>query len=143
MGKNINNYFTSMQQRFGTNDFIVALKPEQIQKSAKERIFREMVRGQIDYSLFGSYYEDPKFLDNLIIAANNEWENSQAIYRALKLLDMNAPGDIIVIRNLQRYEILQYIYSVISSRLYAIKMSGNIGDLTDIAYVLKDYSKHF
>ena len=38
------------------------LKPEQIQRAAKERIFREMARGQIDYGQFGKYYLDGKFL---------------------------------------------------------------------------------
>ena len=137
-----NNYFTTMIQRYNGNvDFILFLKPEQIQKSAKERIFREMARGQIDYSQFGIYFQNGKFLENLIVAANDELINSQIISNALWYYDMNFPGDLNVSRILTKQQMMVKMFTCIYSRLLEVKTTGNIGILTDIAYVLGDISK--
>jgi hypothetical protein len=137
---NQNNYFVSMQRRFNREDFIVCLKPEQIQRSAKERIFREMVRGQIDYSVYGGYFLDSKFLENLLIAADNELRNNSCVAEALGYYDMHVcPGSALVISNKTRYEQLRYIYSILCSRLNALKLTGDIGTLIDIQYVLADF----
>lgn len=138
-----NNYFTTMISRYnGNQDFITFLKPEQIQKSAKERIFREMARGQIDYSQFGNYYLDVKFLENLIVAANDEMIQANVISNALYYFDMQFPGDYTVSRIHARQENLKMIYYTIYTRLCNVKFSNDIGYLTDIQYVLKDISKN-
>ena len=137
-----NNYFTTMISRYnGIEDFIPFLKPEQIQRSAKERIFREMARGQIDYSQFGKYYLDNKFLENMIVAANDELINTEIICRSLLLMDTMYPGDLNVTRVRTRQEVLRFIFNIIYTRLYNVKMTNDIGYLTDIQYVLKDASK--
>lgn len=137
------NYFTNMIKRYnGNTEFVSLLKPEQIQRSAKERIFREMVRGQIDYSLFGIYFENPKFLENLIVAAQNELENYNTIFCALDFYDNTFPGNSNVFYNKGKFIALINIFSVLCDRLYKVKMDGNIGHLTDIQYVLKNYSKY-
>lgn len=133
---NQNNYFTSQIRRFQSEDFITALKPEQIQRGAKERLFREMVRGQIDYTEFGNYFLDSKFLSNLIIAAENELTNNVVISRALEFYDLTFPGQIEVIHNRTKHEALCEIYSVLLDRLNNLQMTGNVGCLTDIQYRL-------
>lgn len=137
-----NNYFTNMTRRFNDPDFIKFLKPEQIQKSAKERIFREMVRGQIDYVENGKYFVDPKFLENLIIAADNELKNNETVFTALQYYDLNFPGQINVVHNLNKYNALRFIFTNILQRLYNVKMTGDIGYLADIQYVLGNYKNH-
>lgn len=142
MAKQINNYFTNMISRYGTEDFVHFLKPEQIQRSARERIFREMVRGQIDFSVHGKYFQDSKFLENLIIAATDELNNNIAVNTALEFYDMNRPGDMIIIRNRVKHSNLVVIYNAIVIRLNNVKFTGNIGYLTDLPYVLKDEIKY-
>lgn len=134
-----NNYFTNMARRFNREDFIVLLKPEQIQRSAKERIFREMVRGQIDYAQFGQYYLDPKFLENLIIAADNELKNNIACATALGFYDLTYPGDALIIHNKSKFDNLTVVYTCILQRLQSLKETGNIGYLTDLQFVLANF----
>lgn len=139
-----NNYFTNMIQKYNGNaDFVLFLKPEQIQKSAKEKIFRDMVRGNIDYAQFGFYYQNSKFLENLIVAANDELINAQVISNALLFFDTYNPGDLNVARIRTKQQMLVNIFSCIYTRLMQVKMSGDIGFLTDIQYVLKDYAKNY
>lgn len=137
-----NNYFTSQIKRFQSEDFIMALKPEQIQRSAKERIFREMVRGQIDYTQFGKYFLDNKFLSNLIIAADNELTNNAVVSSALELYDLTYPGQIEVVRNRAKHTNLCTIYRVLLDRLNAVQLTGNVGCLTDIQYVLNGIKQY-
>lgn len=141
---NQNNYFTNIINRFnGDEDFVWRLKPEQIQKSAKDRIFREMIRGQIDYSLYGKYYLDTKFMENLIVAAKDELNNNIIIYNALNYEDLNIPGIPEVIAMKYRYNCLVYIYQVIVNKLEQCKFTGNVGVLNDIQYILGQQFKNF
>jgi len=137
-----NNYFTMMLNKYnGNENFIVALKPEQIQRSAKERIFREMIRGQIDYTKYGKYFADTKFLENLIIAADNELTNNSVVSTALQFYDLNYPGDVNIRYNVARYNNLTIIYNAILYRLMMIKQTGDIGWLTDLQHVVRENSK--
>ena len=142
MGQQQNNYFTNMISRFnGNENFIIALKPAHIQRSAKERIFREMIKGQIDYTQFGNYFLDSKFLENLIIAADNELTNNSVISTALQFYDMNFPGDVNIRYNTLKYQNLVIIYQNLLYRLQMVKESGNIGYLTDFQYVIRENTK--
>lgn len=136
------NYFTSSIKHYGREDFVVLLKPEEIQRSAKDRIFREMVRGRIDYVQFGQYFLDSKFLSNLIVAADNELTNNVVISQALEFYDLNFPGHLEVIHNKTRHENLVVIYRVILERLRQLEVSGNVGVLTDIQYVLNGIKQY-
>lgn len=142
MAKQPNNYFTSTISRYNNEDFVHFLKPEQIQRSAKERIFREMVRGQIDFGIYGKYFQDSKFLENILIAATDELNNNIAVNAALEYYDMNRPGDMIIIRNRVKHSNLVIIYTALVTRLNTVKLTGNIGYLTDLPYVLKDEAKY-
>ena len=136
---NQNNYFTAMNLKYKTSDFIFYLKPEQIQKSAKDRIFKEMVQGKIDYSIFGMYYNDSKFLENLLIAAQDELINNSTIRDALAIYNASYPGNPSTINLLGRHEALSRVYSVLVDRLLSVKNTGNVGYLADIQYVLAAY----
>ena len=135
-----NNYFTNLEKKFmGDPNIVLKLKPEQIQKSAKERIFREMVRGQIDYSKFGRYYLDPKFIGNLLIAATDELNNNSTLSMALEFYDRYNPNDPKIINLLNKHRALTQIFIVIVGKLNDVSLSGNIGYLTDISCILANY----
>jgi hypothetical protein len=134
------SYFGAMKRKYpGEINFIWHLKPEQIQKSAKERIFREMVRGTIDYSENGQYFQDPKFLENLITAARDELINNTIVRDALRYYNYCFPGQPLVIQELARYENLVVIMEVLYNKLNETKFTGNIGPLTEIQYVYGSY----
>lgn len=133
-----NNYFTSMLKRYGREDFLYFLKPDQIQKSAKERIFREMVQGRIDYSIFGTYFQDPKFIGNLLVSAENELKNNTVILRALTYYERDySDSDVLYLRS--KYTSLVYVYQYLVNKIRETKLSGNVGCLTDMQYVLGEY----
>lgn len=136
---NQNNYFTSMNMKYKTSDFIYYLKPEQIQKSAKEKIFKEMVQGKIDYTIFGMYFNDSKFLENLLIAAQDELINNSTIRDALSLYVATYPGNQYSVNLLGRHDVLTRIYTVIFDKLNYVKNTGNVGYLADIQYVLAEF----
>lgn len=139
----INNYFDMMIDRYnGDQNFVVKITPEQIQRSAKQRIFREMVRGEIDYTVYGKYFIDPKFLENLIIAAQDELTNKSTIANALRFYDFNFPGSIDVVYNYNLHQNLVVIYSILHKKLSTLKFCGDIGVLIDIQYILRDYKKY-
>lgn len=140
MAGNKNNYITNMMRQFGDN-WIVALKPEDIQRSGK-RISKEMVKGQFDYEQVGKYFLDGKFLENLIISINNELEINTLYYNAISFYKSYYPNipNIGAIEN--HLQSLCYIYSVIGSKLSCVKQSGNIGYLHDISALLYSYRNH-
>lgn len=136
---NQNNYFTSMNQKYKTSDFVYYLKPEQIQKSAKEKIFKEMIQGRIDYTIFGLYFNDSKFLENLLIAAQDELINNSTIRDALGLYVNTYPGNQYAMNLYSRHDTLSRVYSVLFNKLTYVKSTGNVGYLADIQYVLAEY----
>lgn len=136
---NQNNYFTAMIHKYPDGNFIFYLKPEQIQKSAKERIFREMVQGRIDYTLFGQYYNDSKFLGNLLIAAQDELINNTTIRNALVFYNTNFPGDQNTVYLCSKYESLVYVFSVLFEKFNIVKTTSNVGCLADIQYLLSQH----
>ena len=131
-----NNYFISNIRRWNREDFVCMMKPEQIQRDAKNRIFREMVQGKIDYSVYGKYFLEAKFMDNLIISAENELRNNTTILNALEFYDVYGPIDSNVGVNRVRYHGLCYIYQTLLNRLNMTRMYNDVGYLTDIAAVL-------
>jgi len=139
----INNYFTSMISKYnGNQDFITYQKPEQIQQSAKTRIFREIVKGQIDFAQYGQYFLNPKFMENVIIAANDCLVEYSTIYQALEFYDYNMPGSMDVLRLKTKYGFLIQIFQVLLNKFGEVKITSNIGILTDIKYILKDHAKY-
>lgn len=140
MAQKTNNYITNMIRQFGEN-WIVALRPEDIQRSGK-RIFKEMVRGLFDYQQVGNYFLDAKFLDNLIISCSNELEINRLLYNALVFYQQNFPTIPNIYPQIKHLESLCYVYSVIYSRLTTLKSSTDISCLFDISALLYTYRNH-
>jgi hypothetical protein len=135
-----NNYFTGLEKKYpGDPNPIVHLKPEQIQKSAKDRIFKEMVKGQIDYSQYGQFFFDPKFIGNLLIAANDELNNNPSLREALVFYDLHYPNNPKIITLLNKHTGLMQIYGVLVDKLNMVSTYDNIGYLTDISYILANF----
>lgn len=133
-------WFANMIRRYqDMPNFVNMIKPETIQRSAKERIFREMIRGQINYSDYGQYFLDNKFLENVIIAAQDELNYNITLRDALVFFDFNCPGQQSVINARAKHENLVYVFNVILNKLMEVKFTDNIGALTDIQYVLGSY----
>lgn len=133
-------WFANMIRRYpDIPNFITMIKPEMIQRSAKERIFREMVRGQINYTDYGQYFLDNKFLENIIIAAQDELNYNITLRDALVFFDFNCPGQQNVINVRAKHENLVYVYNVLLNKLMEVKYTDNIGALTDTQYVLGSY----
>lgn len=136
---NRQNYFDQQIRQNGT-DFILSLSPEKIQRNAKTRIFREMVTGQIDYTVYGKYFTDSKFFENLFIACFDELQNNTLIANALQVYDMYYPGNQLTTILLGKHKSLAYVYNVIYNALYAMKMDNyNVGQLSGISAMLYDY----
>ena len=133
------SYFGAMRKKFQDDNIVWYLKPEQIQKAAKDRIFREMVSGAINYSENGKYFQDSKFLENLIIAAQNELTNNIIIRDALRMYTCMFPGYMDAGKLVARYENLTYIMNIILNKLNEVKFTGNIGVLTDIQRTIGHY----
>lgn len=134
------NYFEMNQEKFGEN-WIVALKPDQIQNAGK-RIVSEMVNGQIDYQKYGMYFLDGKFLDNLIIKCSNELEINTLYYRAVSYYNQSFPNIPNVTIHVNHLQCLCYIYNTILNKLNMVKQYHDIGYLADTSAMLYSYRNH-
>ena len=101
-----------------------------------------MVKGEIDYTRHGKFFLEPKFLENLIIAAKDELRNKNTILYSLVFYDYNFPGNPDIIYNRTLHENLVYIYNTIVSKLNALKYCGDIGVMVDIRYILRGCQKY-
>lgn len=131
------NYF-DMKIRQQGEDFLLTESAKSIQISARRRIFREMVNGEIDYSMYGKYFMNSSFLENLLIPAKEELNNNAVIRDALINYDLCFPGTIAGILK-GKYVGLAHVYTVLVDKLECVKISGNIGFLVDISAVLANY----
>lgn len=140
MAKNNGNYFTSQINKYQSQDFIPLISPEEIQRDSK-RICRELIKGKIDIGKFGKYFQDSKFVDNLIIGVQSDYNFNITNLAALRFYDGNFPGSQQVIYNIYTCNILSFCYSTILVRLQMLKSSiyENVGVLTDIPIILKNY----
>lgn len=145
-------YFDNLKQTYGEN-WYVGLSPENIQKQSG-RIFKEMVKGYIDYEKYGNYFLDGKLTDNLIISANNELEVNTLLLNALSYYaNVSANCDMNVRNIVQSYgptvgseithlEALCQIYSVLLSTLKSIRETYNIGYLANVTTLLYNVRNH-
>lgn len=133
MAKN-NSYIQMMVNQNG-DEWILALRPEDIQRSTK-RIVKDMVRGTIDYQNHGKFFLDPKFMENLIIGVSNELEINTLNYNACQFYYQYFPQTPNIQPHIYHLERTCYIYNIILSRLNAVKMYGNVGYMTDISALL-------
>lgn len=134
------NYVDSMVKLYG-EDWIVAVRPEDIQKSAR-RIVKDMVKGNIDYEKYGKYFLDPKFMENLLIAISNELETNSLYYNAVAFYMGAFPQIPNIQAQLNHLECVCYIYNILMQKLTAVKESNNIGYLVDVPAMLGKYRNH-
>ena len=134
------NYFQDQEKRYGGENWIQMLRPEDIQYGAK-RLFKEMIRGNIDYQTYGKYFLDPKFIDNLIINAENELSVNTLYYNALDFYSKYYPTPEANVQK-QHLQSLCFIYGTIRSKLVDVRHSGNIGYLVDTSALLYSHKNH-
>ena len=134
------NYMDTMIAQYGEN-WIVSMTPEDIQRSAR-RLIKEMVRGYMDYEKYGKYFLDTKFLDNIIVAVNNEYELSSLHYNALCLYRNCYPNIPNLSIHVNHDYALMQIYGTVLQKLNMVKQDNNIGWLMDTAALLNQYKFH-
>ena len=76
------NYF-EMNLRDHDENFINTRSPQDLQRDAKKRIFKDMIYGNIDYELYGSYFTNPNFIEALITVAGVEEQKHTVTSMAL------------------------------------------------------------
>jgi hypothetical protein len=130
MGK-LNSYINNMIQQYG-NDWVNAMTPDNIQRNAK-RIVKDMSKGAINYETQGACFLDPKFMDNLIIAINNELEINTLNYNACSFYMQYFPNTPNIGSHIYHTERLIHIYTTVLNKLNMVKSTGNIGFLADVA----------
>lgn len=135
-----NNYIKQNIATYGS-DWIVCLRPEDIQRSAK-RIAKELVKGDFDLQNEGNYFLNPKFLDNLIIAYKNELETQSLYLTALSFYRQYYPATNNISGAINHVDVLCRVYSTLLQKLNAVKYNGNIGPLVDISALLFQYRIH-
>lgn len=139
MAKN-NNYFQMMINQHG-EDWVAAVRPEDIQRSSK-KIVKDMIRGNIEYEKYGKYFLDPKFIENLYIALNNELEINVMNNTACKFYYSYFPQTPNIGVHIQNLDNVIYVYNTIVQKLDYVRSSGNIGYLTDISGMLFNYRNY-
>jgi hypothetical protein len=139
MGRN--NYFQEMEQRFGGGDeyWVTAQTPNDIQKSARKRIFKEMVNGIYDYEKVGKYFKDPKILENITVAAFNELQTYALLYNAVGYYKTIYPDYPNIGLEFTHITNIYYIYNVIYNKLLELRATNNLGVLFDIPMLLGPY----
>ena len=135
------NYFQDMENRYSGNEdiWINVITSQDIQKSASKRIFKEMVNGGIDYEKYGQYFLDSRFLENVIVAANNKLEYYTLLYNAVLMYKSYYPMYPNIGANFTHIQNLCFIYNTIYTRLLEVKMQTNISPLIEICPILYHY----
>ena len=134
------NYISNMKSQYGEN-WIVALKPDDIQRNAK-RIFRDMIKGSINYEEDGVYFLDGKFLENLIIAASNELEINTLYLNVVSFYFNYYPNIPNISTQINHLQSVCYCYNILLDKLNNVKYTQNIGILYDTAALLGRYRNH-
>ncbi len=136
---NQQNYIDQQIRNYG-EEFITYLKPEQIQRNAKTRIFKEMIQGKFDYTVYGKYFADSKFFENLFVACYDELQNNTLIAMSLREFDLHHPGNQLTTILLGKYNSLVQVYTVLYNALYSMKFDNyNPGHLQGISAMLYNY----
>ena len=136
------NYFQSNIAKYGEN-FIHNKTPKMLQFDAKNRLFKEMVNGFINYDEFGVYFTDPEYLDNLIAIANALNAEHAVISRAC-IEYSAAHGDVTASQLAARHNSAAIVFGTIAGALSQVKQSGyNIQSLMYIVTATAPYRRDF
>ena len=140
MAKGSRTYIETMIKQFGS-DWLVAVNPDNIQRSTK-RIIKDMINNNIDYGKYGQYFLDSKFIENIIIACNNEYEEASLHYNALVFYQQYYPQIPNIGPLIHHDQCLIFIYSTVLNKLNAVRLTSNIGELYDVGATLFQYKNH-
>lgn len=140
MAKTGRSYLDSMVKQWG-DDWLVAVNPDTIQRSIK-RIVRDMARNTIDYEKHGKYFLDSKFIENVIIACTNEYEEASLHYNALVFYQQYYPQIPNIGPLINHDQILMFVYSTVINKLNNVRLTNNIGELYDLGATLFQYKNH-
>ena len=110
------NYIQNLIKQHGEN-WIVNFSPVDIQNRVAPRVFKDMVRGFIDYEKYGKYFLDSKFMTNLIIACTNELEINSLYATSLEFYMQYHPNVPNINIHLNHLKALCYIYNLLYNRL--------------------------
>lgn len=135
-----NSYIEMMIAQRG-EEWITTVRPEDIRNSTK-RIVKDMVKGSIPYEKYGYCFLDPKFLENLLIGVCNELESNTFNYNGCQLLQATYPSIPNLPQHVNHLSRVVYIYGTIRNKLEMVKMTGNVGCLTDIPGLLYNDRNH-
>lgn len=130
------NYFQDMENRYQTEEWINVVSPQDIQKSAVKRIFREMVNGAYDYEKTGKYFLDGRFVENLIVASGYKLEYYTLLNNAVQQYKLSVPLYPNIGAHQSHIQNLNYIYYILNSKLIEVRNSLNISPLIDISPIL-------
>jgi len=134
-----NSYFDQGVQT-GGQDFIDHKTVQDLQRDAKKRIFKDLAYGNVSFEKYGCYFMDVRFMEQLIIAADEELRNHNIYCNALSLLDFTYPGEQYVIALKTKEARLVSAYAILQNSLRAVRDSGyNISALTCLASALGPY----
>ena len=134
------NYIVMNENKLGEN-WVNIVQPDNIQRSTK-RIVKEIAKGQIDYEKQGKYFQEMKFIENLIIGIYNELEINTLNYNACSFYFYYYPQTPNLAAHINHLERCIYIYNVILERLQYVKSTNNVGYMVDVQALLLNEKKH-
>lgn len=121
--------------------WVVSETPESIQRMIRN-VAKDMIYGNFNYEQDSKYILDPKVLDNLIIASENERDDNCLYYYAITSYMQQYPTVPNIAAHQTKFNTLWYIYGTISDKLKAVKATGNIAWLSDIPTILGGYKNY-
>lgn len=135
------NYIQNLVKQYGDN-WIVNFSSTDIQNRVAPRVFKDMVRGYINYETVGKYFLDSKLLENLIIACNNELEVNNLYAMSVEMFMQYYPQYPNISAHLNHLKCLVFIYNILNQKFQMVKETGNIGYFADISSILLGYKNH-
>ena len=135
------NYFQDMEQKYQGNEgvWINLITPQNIQRDAVKRIFKEMVNGGYNYENCGQYFLDSRFIENLIVAAGTKLEYYTLLSNAVNMFRGYSPSYPNIGAHLSHVQNLSYIYNVIYNTLVEVRNTHNIAPLVEVFRLTYSY----
>ena len=141
--RKVMSYFDTNVQK-GGEDFLLGKSVQEIQKDAKKRIFKDMVFGNIDYSKYGKYFMDARFLQLLINTSEEEMIKHQLLFAAISGFDLANPGINRVPQLISTESQLYSVFYCINSYLIMVRDNDfNISCLPELSLKIYQYRNEF
>ena len=137
------NYFSQSIEKMGEN-FLAQKTTDMIRRDAKNRIFKDIVNGSIDYTKYGRYFMDSRFLNQLISTAEEELNIHRVQRMALEFYDFSFPGYPLVIELVKRERVIEYVLDMIYNYLKLVRDSNfDVGYLPQLTMKICKYKNDF